>query len=166
MELDDFFSERISKILEGIEKTTIEINELKNKLLGERLNYKTAIQSMPLTTSSINWKIFNSYLKCIHLEEQIENEKERLAYIYSSGIKLIIRGIDTKEFPYTIGTTTRKFVNNLYDNDCISENLHVLLPDLFSLEFVIESSENKSLRLLTLQKIKFLQDIALKRRIR
>jgi hypothetical protein len=166
MELDDFFSERISKILKGINETTIEINELKDKLLDERLNYKKAIQSTSLKSSSINWEIFNSYLKCIHLEEQIENEKERLVYIYSSGMKLIIRSLDTEEFPYTIGTTIRRFVNNLYDNDCISENLHVLLPDLFSLEFVIESSENKILRHLTLQKIRFLQDIALKRRIR
>lgn len=161
--MDGYFIATIERKINDSNSLSFYISEVKNKLNDERINFRKEAQS--IGNNIITENLFNSYTKCIALENELKNETQRLIYIYASGLSIIIKLLDEYRFHRNLGmpySIIKKYILSLYNDKNTLEYIYMLLPYFSDIEFLILKNNDQILNALILDGIQKLQNRATK----
>lgn len=94
------------------------------------------------STDFLDYDTFNSYLKCISIEKEIDRNKQKLINIYASGIVIIIKYLEdysTDNYTQIDYEAISEYISNICQKSkMFSKYLYMLLPYLTEFEIVIK----------------------------
>ncbi len=161
--MNQYFISAIEMKISIVNSLSSYIDKVKSELRKERNEFKRRADS--IIEENITQDLFNSYARCIALENELKNETQRLIYIYASGLSIIIKLLDEYKFhrnlliPYSI---IKKYILILYNDLNSLEYIYMLLPYFSDIEFLILRNNDQILNALILEGIQKLQNRATK----
>ena len=161
--MNQYFISAIEMKISIVNSLSSYIDKVKSELRKERNEFKRRADS--IIEENITKDLFNSYARCIALENELKNETQRLIYIYASGLSIIIKLLDEYKFhrnlliPYSI---IKKYILILYNDLNSLEYIYMLLPYFSDIEFLILRNNDQILNALILEGIQKLQNRATK----